>query len=317
MAGIDVYAQLALRMKYPKSDRLKSIFRKMVSIEEADILLELPTPSEEIAKKLELDKNTVDSMIQELYQKGLVVPTSKGYFMPRGIGQLHDTALTDPNLTTELADLWQRFSEEEWFPDRAKELAGAEEKYMRIIPAWKAIQTSSRILVEEDIRRIIEQSERVAIAPCPCRRRAKLCDGMIDTCLQLNKAADYVAQRGTGRMVSKEEAIEMLGEAEEQGLIHTAPPFSVVCSCCTCCCNMLRPLDKYDKLREGLRKSSYRSIVNEGLCTGCELCLDRCHFQAISMKNAKAAVDVEKCFGCGSCVVRCPVEGAIRLELQL
>ena len=155
----------------------------------------------------------------------------------------------------------------------------------------------------------------MAIAPCPCRRRARLCDGLIDTCLQLNKAADYVVTRGTGREVSNEEAIEILGEAEEQGLVHTAPPFSVLCSCCSCCCNMLRPLAKYDKLSQGMRKSSYRSVVNEELCNGCGLCIDRCHFEAIDMKNGTASVNVEKCFGCGSCVVSCPIEGALRLEL--
>ncbi len=315
MSGIDVYAKLALRMKYPKSERMKLIFEKMVNMEEAEILLELPSPSDEIAEKLNLDKETVDAMIRILYQKGLAIPTSKGYFLPRAIGQLHDTALTDPNLTTELADLWQEFSEEEWFPDHAEELAGAEEKFMRILPAWKAIQTSSTIVPGEDVRQIIQESERVAVAPCPCRIRARLCDGPIDTCLQLNKAADYVSQRGTGRLVSKEEAIEILGRSEEAGLIHTAPPFSVVCSCCTCCCNMLRPLDKAGKVSEGMIKSSYRSIINEELCTECGLCVERCRFGAIETKNGKIIIDTEKCFGCGSCVVICPVEGALKLEL--
>ena len=321
MAGIDVFARLTLLMRYPKSQRLRAIFEKLLTLEEAEILLELPAPSEEIALKMNLDKETVDAKIEELYQKGLAVPTSKGYFPPRAIVQLHDTTLTDPGLTTEVADLWQEFSEEEWFADQARELAQADPKHTRIIPAWKALQTSSNIPPGEDARQIIQEAQLVAIAPCPCRRRARLCDGPIDVCLQLNKAAEYTIRRGTGREVSHEEAIRILGNAEEQGLIHTAPPMSVICSCCTCCCNMLRPLVKHDKLSQGVTKSSYRSVVNLELCNSCELCVDQCSFDAIEMKNHppsnedKAFVNSEKCFGCGSCVVMCPVDGALRLEL--
>lgn len=321
MVETDVYAELASRMKYPKSERLRSIFKKLVTLEEAKILLELPTPPDEIAKKLDLDRKTVYTRVGELFQHGLTVPTSKGYFLPRAIGQFHDTCLTDPGLTTELADLWQEFSEEEWFSDHAEELAQAEPKGMKVIPMWKAIQASGDILPEEDIRQIIQQAELVAMAPCPCRRRGRQCDAPIDTCLQLDRAAEYVIRRGTGREVFKEEAIGILGDAEDRGLMHTAPPFAVICSCCSCCCNILRPLIKYGKLSQGLAKTSYRAVVNQELCDGCQLCIDQCRFEAIDMrkypafKRGKAFVDVEKCFGCGACVVKCPVEGALRLEL--
>ena len=321
MAESYVFAELASRMNYPESERLKAVFKAMVTPEEARILLELPAAPYEIAKKLDLDRQTILAQVEGLFQRGLAVPTSKGYFLPRAIGQFHDTCLTDPGLTTELADLWQEFSEEEWFRDHAEELAGMEPKVMKLIPMWKAIETSRDILPEEDVRQIIEQSEVVAIAPCPCRRRGRQCDAPIDVCLQLNKAAEYVIRRGTGREVAKEEAIEILGDAEDQGLIHTAPPFSVICSCCSCCCNMLRPLVKHGKLAEGLLKTSYRAVVDQGLCDGCQLCVDQCRFEAIDMKEhlaskrQKALIDVERCFGCGACVIRCPVEGALRLEL--
>ncbi|MFC1896689.1 DUF362 domain-containing protein [Thermodesulfobacteriota bacterium] len=54
--------------------------------------------------------------------------------------------------------------------------------------------------------------------------------------------------------------------------------------------------------------------MDEDACEGCETCIDHGRFGAVSMKDDKAFVDVEKCFGCGSCVVMCPVEGAVRLE---
>jgi electron transfer flavoprotein alpha subunit len=42
-------------------------------------------------------------------------------------------------------------------------------------------------------------------------------------------------------------------------------------------------------------------------CTGCELCLSLCPFQALEMQEGKAAVN-EKCTLCGACAAECPVE---------
>ena len=315
MAGIDVFARLTLMMKYPRSRHLRSIFERLLTTEEADILLELPTPPQEIAGKLNLDQETVERRIEEMYQKGLVIPTSKGYFPPRAIAQFHDTVLTTPGVSSAVADLWQQFSEEDWFRPHADELAEAGDKRAKVYPMFKAIETSSDILPDEDVRRMVQQTELIAVAPCPCRIRGRQCDAPLDTCLQFNKAAEFTLRRGIGREISVEETIEILDDAEEYGLIHTAPNIPVLCNCCSCCCNIVRPLDKHGKLQQGLRKNSYRSVVSPQLCTGCRLCVDRCFFGAIEMKDDTVTVDTEKCFGCGSCVVSCPAEGALRLEL--
>lgn len=318
MAGIDVFAKLTLRMKYPKSERLRAVLEKMVTLEEAEILLELPTPSEEIATKLNLDKETVDKKIRELYLKGVAIHTSEGYLLPPSCMNLRDNyVMATPGLPTEIYDLWLGFFEEEYYREVAEGLMRAEPKSVKVIPAWKAIKTSRNILPEQDMRQLIQQAERVAISHCPCRTNAKYCDGLTEVCLVVDGLIDERIERGMGREVSKEEAIEILGKAEEQGLIHTSvlPPFRYACSCCNCCCAIFQSLSKYGKLSQGVGKSSYRCVVNEELCDGCQLCIDQCCFEVVEMKNGKAFVDVEKCFGCGLCVVMCPVEGALRLEL--
>ena len=63
MTGIDVFAKLTLRMKYPRSERLRKIFKKLITWDQAEILLELPAPAEEIASKLNRDKETVNKQI--------------------------------------------------------------------------------------------------------------------------------------------------------------------------------------------------------------------------------------------------------------
>ena len=316
MTGIDAYAKLTLRMKYPRSERLRRIFEKLVTWEQAEILLELPAPAEEIAGKTGMDPQAVERQIEHLYRKGMAVPTSRGYFLPRSITQLHDTTITDPDVTAEVVDLWQEFAEEEWFADRRNELLLGEQKVTHnVIPISRALQTSQDILPEEDVRSIIEEAQSIAVVPCPCRTRARQCDAPVDTCIQFRKAADYVTKRGTGREVPTSEALDIVDRAEEHGLIHILLPYGVICNCCSCCCNIVRPLAKYGKISQGLTPSSYRARVDEGLCIGCQLCLDQCYFDALTMEDGQASVDMEKCFGCGRCVVGCPVEGALQLQL--
>jgi 2-oxoacid:acceptor oxidoreductase delta subunit (pyruvate/2-ketoisovalerate family) len=57
-----------------------------------------------------------------------------------------------------------------------------------------------------------------------------------------------------------------------------------------------------------------KPIINEKLCTGCNICVSICPFRAIS-KNDKgvAQVDEDICKGCGICAAHCP-ENAIAME---
>jgi len=316
VTGIDAYAKLTLRMKHPRSERLRRIFEKLVTVEQAEILLELPSPAGEIADRMGMDAETVEHQVEYLYRKGMAVPTSKGYFLPRSITQLHDTTITDPDVTDELLDLWQEFSEEEWFTDRRDELLLGEQKVThKVVPMVRALLTAQDALPEEDVRAVMAGADSIAVVACPCRTRARQCDAPVETCIQFRKAADYVTARGTGREISAGEAMVIIDSSEEHGLIHILLPYGVVCNCCSCCCNIVRPLAKYGKISQGLTPSSYRAVVSEETCTGCQACLDQCYFEALRMQDGVASVDIEKCFGCGRCVVACPVEGALRLEL--
>ena len=55
------------------------------------------------------------------------------------------------------------------------------------------------------------------------------------------------------------------------------------------------------------------AVVDGARCTGCEICIDACPDEAISV-NGIAAVDPGLCAGCGACVPECPNE-ALALAL--
>jgi heterodisulfide reductase subunit A-like polyferredoxin len=59
-------------------------------------------------------------------------------------------------------------------------------------------------------------------------------------------------------------------------------------------------------------RSAFVNQVDQDLCIGCELCLERCQFDALSMDGKMARVDSARCVGCGVCAIACD-QDAIRL----
>ena len=56
-----------------------------------------------------------------------------------------------------------------------------------------------------------------------------------------------------------------------------------------------------------IARFAFVNHVDESLCTGCGLCVERCSFEAISLQDW-ACVDSARCVGCGVCVLACPQE---------
>jgi len=129
-----------------------------------------------------------------------------------------------------------------------------------------------------------------------------------------------------GRIATKEEAIERVRLAYENGLIpllgkagmagenspNTGKLMSM-CFCCSCCCingiflrNGTSALKLFDRM-EGLTVE-----VNKEICVGCGECMEVCAFKGMDMVDEKAEVNQKRCLGCGRCESACP-NGAISI----
>ena len=84
----------------------------------------------------------------------------------------------------------------------------------------------------------------------------------------------------------------------------------------------MRNPDSSPSIRHGTGKfiapSRFRAVVQPEDCTGCELCIDRCFFEALSMdqEDRLAVVEGKNCMGCGVCQVICPTEAIVMREAR-
>jgi Pyruvate/2-oxoacid:ferredoxin oxidoreductase delta subunit len=319
MAAQSPYRELAARIGLPDSEKIPELFRMIVDQEEVDLLLAMPGTVEEIAERTGIVPSAVEAMLEILYHKGLVFSSQKAhgvlYRMCRNLIQFHDATILWPEAPREFLDLWQSFMDTEW-----PQLAAAIDQSgirpgFRVIPIGRTIQSGTRILPYDTARNSIEGARSLAVTQCTCRRIARKCEAPLEVCVQLDKAADYAVHRGTGRALTKEQALEILDEAEEAGLVHCSENRAgighVICNCCADCCQIMPMVIRHG--RRLLDPSRFQAQIDNDKCVACGTCEERCMFQAIQVEELGRHVVQARCMGCGLCASACP-EQAIAME---
>lgn len=315
-----LYKELAARIGLGSSQRIADIWQIIADPSEARLLIELPGNAPVLAERLGLPEEKVAAMLQELFVKGVAFPSPKTtpptFKTARDLVQFHDASILWPEAPQEFLDLWQDFMETEW-PDIAKTVSQVLPRpFTRVIPVGVTVEAKTHILAFEDIREIIENAKTLSVTKCTCRLTAHKCDKKLEACLQINRGAEYNISRGTGRKLTKEEALDIVRQAEEDGLIHVVMNKQnvdqFICNCCPCCCQTMPIL-----IKQGIsvvEPSRFAAQIDPETCSACGVCLERCYFGALSLEeDMPVKVDQSRCMGCGLCLVTCPTE-AISME---
>ncbi len=336
----DAYAILAGKHGYQDSVRYRRILEYLMTPEQAQLVALLPMNGEELARKLHSDTASVKKELEDLYAKGVIFAKNAESIeestFALGVIQFHDITMCPFDLDLardqKLFELWDDFCVAEWDPDQVARWSGGDHVQGRIVPAYRAILNSPEILPCEDMREIVKSARSIAVTYCTCRRRKEAVDkkchrshDMVD--IQFNLAAEYLIGRNAAKRLSADEALVLIDECEDLGLIHTCEnstrmrPRWGMCNCCTDCCMIYEPLNRFQvSATKCIARSRYEARVDQELCTGCQDCTDWCPFDAVQMvkvegsKKHKASVDREKCMGCGVCVLKCEPDA---LTMQL
>jgi ferredoxin len=310
------YEELARRINAKGSRYIPRLFEMVADRDEAALMLAMPGQPANLSEKTGLSEKRVEEMLKVLFHKGLAFYSKKTdpptWRMCRSVGQFHDASILWPDADENFFALWKDYCDTEWIDASEAVAKESSRPTMRVIPIDTALTPDQQVLPFEDVRDIVEKAKTVAVVPCPCRVSAQKCDKPREVCMQLNRGADYAIERGTGRQITKEEAIQILRESQAAGLVHmttnTKHADHVICNCCGCCCIMIPVLVKRGVGMLG--PSRYLASVDSKTCTACGTCGDACPFSAITMEDV-AIVDNNKCFGCGVCAVACPVDAIV------
>ncbi|MHA2473555.1 MAG: ATP-binding protein [Promethearchaeota archaeon] len=265
------------------------------------------------AKDVKIDKEELIEKFKDLSRKRFVIARGNIYSLP------------DPFLIYDAPFIVKENYEG---PD-SKKFADLSRKFFiedeRVLTVSEEIDPEHEIIPLEEVYSIIEKNNSFAVIDCPCRLRAGIsgvreCTDKypLHNCLQIGPAAANIGIDSSASKISKEEAKELMRQSAEVGLVlatdNTAKFTSVICSCCECCCGMLRGLTEFDNPR-AIAKANFISTIDKNECTACETCVDRCKFNAITV-NDFANVNPDKCIGCGLCAVTCPSDAIMMKRFE-
>jgi Pyruvate/2-oxoacid:ferredoxin oxidoreductase delta subunit len=188
---------------------------------------------------------------------------------------------------------------------------------MRVISVDRLVQSGNQIHTYDQVNNYIDQYDPISVSTCFCRHEAELidpadsCGRPNETCFQFGFAAQFVAERKMGRIVTKDEARTILDQCEKAGLVHcsqNAQEIDFLCNCCSCHCMILQTALKQPKPAFALF-SSFQPTFDEALCTACGICVDRCPGSALALEDRDVPEpNMDRCFGCGVCATGCPSE---------
>jgi electron transport complex protein RnfB len=199
------------------------------------------------------------------------------------------------------------------------QLVAAEPRIMQTLPIEEYIPAQHQALPYEQVSAIVEKGASFRVNECICKKERGLmgtpCKKPHEVCLAITPVAGAEVLLDWGRVISKEEAYQMLRHAEEAGLVHLTSNVksghTFICNCCGCCCGVLRPMNEFGLTN--VVNSSFYALIDEEECNNCGICLaERCQVKAIEEIDDTYRVIKERCIGCGLCVTECPTD-AIRL----
>ena len=296
--------------------------------EEALLALKLgvrkPKTLSEIVKISGLEKKKCEALLEEMSRKGLLeynwenAAHEKQYVLPMyvpGCAEFFNMNAKILESNPEMGTFFEHMSRlplEKITPFVPEGGAGIG---MHVIPVEKAIEMENESVDLEHISYWLSKYEgKYAASPCSCRRsRLTHDEGCADDpegwCVAVGDMADYVVEtQKDGRYISKEEALDIFRQAEENGFVHQITNIDgknkifAICNCNVNVCYALRTSQLFNT--PNMSRSAYIAKVEKQNCVACGKCVEACPAGAV--KLGQKLCDKE---GCEITYPRMPLPG--------
>jgi electron transport complex protein RnfB len=315
----EIYRKLAQRLDaipngYPATESGVELrlLAKMFEQEEAALAAVMRLtcePAADIATRAGVDPETAPQRLKGMARNGLI--RSKRVdgeltfgLMPFAVG-IYEEQL--PRMDAEFAALV-----EQYFQETQGGFVNLAPSVHRVVPVGEAIPFDLEIFPHERATEMVENAKSWGVRDCICRVQQRMvgkgCEHEVESCLVFAPVEGAFESSEINRPINKAEALQLLHDTEEAGLVHTTANHReghyYICNCCTCCCGILRGVTEFD-IPSAVARSEFWAVVDADVCAACEDCLERCQFGALSIPEGVCVVDEARCVGCGLCVIEC------------
>ena len=300
----------------------------VLSDEEAELALKLgvrkPKTLPEIVKLSGMEEKKCEALLEEMSRKGLLeynwenAAHEKQYVLPMyvpGCAEFFNMNAKILESNPEMGTFFEHMSRlplEKITPFVPEGGAGIG---MHVIPVEKAIEMENESVDLEHISYWLSKYEgKYAASPCSCRRsRLTHNEGCADDpegwCIAIGDMADYVVEtQKDGRYITKEEALDIFRQAEENGFVHQITNIDgkdkifAICNCNVNVCYALRTSQLFNT--PNMSRSAYIAKVEKQNCVACGTCVEACPAGAV--KLGQKLCDKE---GCEITYPRIPLPG--------
>ena len=267
--------------------------------------LETDFTVEDLAKKTRKSVEFVQTQCDKLVAAGVIRTRERHgalcYYYPIWVPGIMEGILSNREQCDAHPELGACF--EEYTRIRVGMLApvlGNGVNFMRVMPVMSAIENNTHKASYDELSTLIEKAWAISVGPSSCRRSRRLmgegCGHLEeDMCLYLNDNAVSFSKSGEHRLISKEEAYEILRRAEDNGLVHEvnqAPGFddvTAICNCCGCSCYALRIAEMF-RSPNGV-SSNFIARVDKDKCVACGQCVENCQTNAVRLGQKRCLAD--------------------------
>lgn len=278
-----------------------------------------PKSLTEITLDNKLEESEAKSMLIAMVKRGLIDlkrEEGRGFvfnLIPFVVGFYERQ---NAKIDKEFAELFEKYYHEAF-----KQTMLSHPSVHRIIPLEKVIPVDIDVMPYEKASTYLDQAQSWGVLDCICRVQKNLigqgCNHTVKNCLVFSPKPGAFKKSEEIESLSRDEALEILAQADREGLVHSVNNAQTevyyVCNCCTCSCGVLRGMVEYGS-ENSIARSDFYAVVDENLCTGCEACIDRCAFNAMRMVDGICEVDRIACYGCGLCINSCEIEALSLLQ---
>ena len=279
----------------------------LLTDEMAEVVLAMerrkPRTLDEVVKLTGKEKSHVEEILKELSILGIVEYNwenprhEKQYMVPMFVPGSAEFTNMNTRVLEEHPEMGRFFEEMSRIPlEKVTPMVppGGAGIGMHVIPVEKAIEMENESISVEHISHWLNKYEgKYAASPCSCRNSRKTFDeGCADDpegwCVAVGDMADYVKKKKKGgRYITKEEALEIFKQAEDNGFVHQITNIDgenkifAICNCNVNVCYALRTSQLFNT--PNLSRSAYVAKVDKKNCVACGKCVEVCPAGAVKL----------------------------------